>query len=70
MWWLALYLIGAFLMGRSFVRFSGKSEEWNLDDSFELGLLSLLAVLVAVLWPLSLAAGLLMAVVRRGADRV
>ena len=69
MYWLLLYLIVAALVARSFVRFSVGSGEWDMTDVVDVGLVAILALVVAAIWPLSLFVGLLMALVRREADR-
>jgi len=69
MFWLLLYLIVAALMARSFIRFAVDSGEWDMNDVLDVGLVGLLAFLVALIWPLSLLVGLLIALVHREVDR-
>jgi hypothetical protein len=69
MFWLLLYLIVAALVARSFVRFTVASGEWDMTDVVDVGLVALLALIVAAIWPVSLFVGLLMALVHREADR-
>jgi hypothetical protein len=66
-WGLIGYAIGFVAMFRASVRFARKDSEydWDMDDPHDVVMLTLVSFVVALVWPLTLIAGITMAIVKK-----
>jgi hypothetical protein len=71
MLWLVLYVVGFFAMFRASVRFARTDSEydWDMDDVHDVAMLTTVSFAVSLIWPISLVAGITMALVKKGYNR-
>ena len=61
-----IYIVGALWMFRLSIKMQIKGDyDWDVDDSYDLFCMALLALFAAIVWPLTLALGVLMAGVKK-----
>ena len=64
--YLIFYVIGGLAMFRLSIKMQIKGDyDWDVDDSYDLFFMALLALFAAILWPFTLSVGVLMAGVKK-----
>jgi hypothetical protein len=70
--WVLIYAVGAMIMFASSIKFAATKDDydWDMEDSSDVVRLCLVAFISACAWPLVLAGGIVMALVKRAYLRV